>query len=96
MADDFIPERFDPSSPLRLTPSGKQRHPMAFSPFLGGKRVCLGKTFAENAFRVIFPIVFNSFEYQFVNPNDAILSMKMHFYDIAFKRPMIMIRLKRV
>ena len=44
----FIPERFDPSSKYYLTPSGKKRHPMSFSPFLGGKRICLGKAFADN------------------------------------------------
>mmetsp|Transcript_30460 Transcript_30460/g.29843 ORF Transcript_30460/g.29843 Transcript_30460/m.29843 type:complete len:142 (-) Transcript_30460:20-445(-) len=45
--EQFIPERFDPKSPYYLTPAGQKRHPMSFGPFLGGKRVCLGKTFAE-------------------------------------------------
>ena len=46
--DKFIPERFDPSSEFYLTSSGTKRHPMSYGPFLGGKRICLGKTFAEN------------------------------------------------
>ncbi|CDW77402.1 cytochrome p450 [Stylonychia lemnae] len=46
--DKFIPERFDPESPFYLTPDGKKRKPNSFSPFFGGKRICLGKTFAEN------------------------------------------------
>jgi cytochrome P450 len=44
----YIPERFDPESPFYLTPYGNKRHPMSYGPFLGGKRICLGKTFAEN------------------------------------------------
>ena len=50
---EFIPERFDPSSPMSLTPSGKNRHPNALSPFSGGKRVCFGKTFAETSMKII-------------------------------------------
>ncbi|MFS8160466.1 MAG: cytochrome P450, partial [Candidatus Roizmanbacteria bacterium] len=42
----YIPERFDPESPFYLTPYGTKRHPMSYGPFLGGKRICLGKTFA--------------------------------------------------
>ena len=43
----FIPERFDNSNSISLTPSGKKRNPYSFSPFLGGVRICLGKTFVE-------------------------------------------------
>jgi cytochrome P450 len=50
---EFIPERFDSSSEIAKTPSGAKRHPMSFGPFLGGKRVCLGKTFAELMIKVI-------------------------------------------
>jgi len=45
--NQFIPERFDNSNPISLTPSGKKRNPYSFSPFLGGSRICLGKTFVE-------------------------------------------------
>ena len=51
--DEYIPERFDSSSPLFLTPTGKKRHPLAFSPFFGGKRICIGKTFAEIVSKVV-------------------------------------------
>ena len=43
----FIPERFNSESPYYLTPTGKKRNPFSFSPFLGGLRICLGKTFVE-------------------------------------------------
>ena len=46
--EKFIPERFDPKSKYFLTPKGKRRHLLAFAPFSGGKRVCIGKTLAEN------------------------------------------------
>jgi len=44
---EFIPERFDHSDPLSLTPDGKRRSPYALIPFSGGKRVCSGKVFAD-------------------------------------------------
>jgi cytochrome P450 len=65
--EKFIPERFDPESKYSLTPSGKKRHPMSFSPFLGGKRVCLGKTFADMVSRVIAPNILYNFDFEFVD-----------------------------
>ena len=44
--NEFILERFDPESPLSLTPSGKKRHAMSFVSFGVGNRTCAGKTFA--------------------------------------------------
>jgi cytochrome P450 len=44
---EFIPERFDPESSYYSRPDGGARHPYAFGPFLGGSRICLGKSFAE-------------------------------------------------
>ena len=58
--DTFIPERFDPKSAMsreRKTP----RHPMSFLPFAGGKRVCIGKTFAETTFKVVLPLLYKAF-----------------------------------
>ena len=45
--EEFRPERFDSGNPLSLAPDGSKRKAMAYCPFLGGKRVCFGKTFAE-------------------------------------------------
>lgn len=69
--DRYIPERFDPSSKYYLTPSGKKRSPMSFSPFLGGKRVCLGKTFADLVSKVVAPSILHNFEFSFVDPEQA-------------------------
>jgi len=51
--EKFIPERFDPESKYYLTPEGKKRHPFAFSPFFGGRRICIGKSFAEIVSKVV-------------------------------------------
>ena len=61
----FNPERFNPESPYFKTPSGKKRHPMSFSPFLGGRRVCVGKTFSEYFTKIIFTVVVLSFQMEF-------------------------------
>ena len=44
---EFLPERFDNANPLSLTPKGKKRNLYSWLPFNGGKRICLGKIFAE-------------------------------------------------
>ena len=59
--EEFIPERFDPSSKYFLTPEGKKRHPMAFVPFSGGKRICTGKTFAEIVGKFVVPGIMGRF-----------------------------------
>jgi cytochrome P450 len=51
----FMPERFDHKSPLSLTPDGQKRHLQAYNVFFGGKRVCLGKGFAERLVAMIVP-----------------------------------------
>lgn len=63
----YIPERFDPTSKYYLKPNGKKRHPMAFSPFLGGKRICLGKTFVEIISKFIGPSILGHFDFEFVD-----------------------------
>lgn len=64
--DSFIPERFDEKSPYYLRPNGEPRHPLAYSPFLGGKRICLGKTFAEITTRLTVPILMHSLNFEYV------------------------------
>ncbi|TNV80052.1 hypothetical protein FGO68_gene9962 [Halteria grandinella] len=55
--DEYIPERFDPGHVHEYP----KRHPMSFLPFSGGKRVCVGKTFAEIAFKIVMPLVMKAF-----------------------------------
>ena len=49
---EFIPERFDSSNPVSLTPNGKKRHPYSYAPFSGGKRICFRKSFAEISVKI--------------------------------------------
>jgi len=55
--EQYIPERFDPQSKYFRRPDGKKRHPMSFGPFFGGKRICIGKTFAESMAKCILAIM---------------------------------------
>ena len=63
--EKFIPDRFDTQSPMFLTPSGKKRNPYSFSPFLGGKRICLGKTFVETVSKLVLPALWANFNFEF-------------------------------
>eukprot|EP00347_Sterkiella_histriomuscorum_P009756 403340009 len=67
--EKWIPERFDPESKYYLTPQGKRRNVVSFSPFLGGKRVCLGKTFAEQITRHQLAIIISQLDFAFTKPN---------------------------
>jgi cytochrome P450 len=61
----FIPERFDHESQYHLTPDGKKRNPYSFSPFLGGARICIGKTFVEAVGKLVLPTLLQSFNFDF-------------------------------
>ena len=63
--DEFIPERFDPESPYALTPAGKRRNPYSFAPFLGGQRICIGKTFVEQVSKLTLPTLLANFDFAF-------------------------------
>jgi cytochrome P450 len=65
--EKFIPERFDPTSKYYLTPKGDKRHHFSFAPFLGGKRICLGKTFVEVVSKVIGPTIIGHFDFDFID-----------------------------
>ena len=66
--EKFIPERFDPKSPYYLKPNGQKRHPLAFSPFLGGKRICIGKTFAEIVVKLVVIGLVGKLNFEFADP----------------------------
>ena len=64
---EFIPERFDQSNPISLTPNGKKRNHSSWIPFLGGKRACFGKTFAESTLKIAGTYLCQAFNFKFVN-----------------------------
>lgn len=64
----FNPARFDttiPDNEWLLRPDGKPRNTYSYSPFSGGKRICLGKTFAEQVFRFTLPMLFHYLDFDF-------------------------------
>jgi len=65
--EKFIPERFDPKSAYYLTPEGKKRNTFSFSPFLGGQRVCIGKTFIEVVSKLTVPTLLTQFKFSFLD-----------------------------
>lgn len=71
--DEFLPDRFDSESPLYARPDGGKRNPLTFSPFLGGKRICLGKTFAETTIRLTLPLLFYHFDFETVTPDQELV-----------------------
>jgi cytochrome P450 len=72
----FEPERFNKASEWYKTPDGKNRSSLVFNPFLGGKRICLGKSFADVAFRYTIPLIFYHMNMEFVKPEQADFKQK--------------------
>ena len=67
----YVPDRFDTRTPNNiwsLTTDGKQRNPLSFTPFFGGKRICLGKTFAETVVKFTIPLIYHHVDFAFVQP----------------------------
>ena len=62
---EFLPQRFDNSDPLSLTPSGKKRHVNSWVPFHGGSRVCFGKTLAEAQLKILGSYLTQKFDLEF-------------------------------
>jgi len=68
--EKFVPARFDtkdPENKWQFTANGKPRKSYSFTPFMGGRRVCLGKTFAEVTIRFTVPLLFWHFDFAFVD-----------------------------
>lgn len=64
----FNPERFNSKSPFFKRPNGQPRNTFAFSPFMGGKRACIGKTFAEVIIRFTVPIMLYHLDFKLDKP----------------------------
>lgn len=79
--DEYRPERFDlkdPDNKWTKTSDGKPRNPLAFTPFYGGKRICLGKTFAEVMVRFTLPLIFFHCDFAFTNPKEQMSNKQVH------------------
>jgi len=74
----FIPERFDATSRYFLTPAGTRRNPYSHSPFLGGMRICIGKTFIEMVSKLTLPTLLMHFKFDFCEGVDRETIPFMH------------------
>jgi len=54
------------------------RNPLAFTPFTGGKRICVGKTFAEVLMKFTLPIIYHHFDFKLSNPEHHINKPTVH------------------
>ena len=92
----FIPERFDSNSKWYNTPSGGKRNPFAFSPFLGGQRICVGKTFIEKISKLTVPTLLSNFRFSFTDEINRESAPEMPQNTmINTKAPTIMARIER-
>lgn len=66
----FIPERFNSESKYFKRPDGKPRNPLSFVPFTSGKRICIGKTFAEQVVRYTSVLLLYHFDLEYADPAD--------------------------
>ena len=89
--NSFIPERFDINSPYFKTPAGNKRRAFSFSPFLGGSRVCLGKTFAEITLKFMLPLWYHAFDFELVKEEHKKTQPYVHL--AAVKAELIPIKL---
>jgi cytochrome P450 len=51
-----------------LNSEGKPRNPLSFQPFFGGKRICLGKSFAEVTVRFTLSMLLFHIDFSFADP----------------------------
>jgi len=66
----FLPDRFNPDSPLFLTPSNKRRNNFTHAPFFGGQRICIGKTFVEVISKLTLPTLWVNFDFSLPTGTD--------------------------
>ena len=76
-----MPDRWDPKSPLYLTPDGEKRNPFSFYTFTGGKRICIGKVFAEMNMKILFTYMSQFFDFEF---KDKEKYLKRYPYVVTF------------
>ena len=89
--EKFVPERFDfnqANNKWTLTTEGKPRNPLSFTPFMGGKRICLGKTFVDTSIRFTVPMLVYFLNFDFTNPKEQ--STKKDYYSIGGQRELDM------
>jgi len=85
--DKFIPDRFDRNSKYFKAPDGTSRHPYSYAPFLGGHRICLGKTFAETVAKKLAAMIIKFYELEHAEPEMKRTTFPYDIYQL--KQPKI-------
>jgi cytochrome P450 len=67
---------------------------MSFSPFLGGKRICLGKTFAETVVKIVGPNLLYHFNFEYVD--ETLYTNKPPNNIEMIKEPEVIVRITKV
>ena len=78
-----------------MTPDGKRRNTYSFSPFLGGQRICIGKTFIEVVSKLTVPTLLSNFVFDFAEGVDRENIPHMHNNMVATKAPVFKARIKK-
>jgi cytochrome P450 len=73
-----------------LRPDGKPRSPYAFAPFHAGRRVCVGKTLAENMIRITLPILSHFLDFEYMDQKDDI--EKPQNNGVLREKPVVMMK----
>ena len=66
---------------------------MSFQPFFGGKRICIGKTFAESVGKCVIPIIVSQVRFEF--PEGSSLFEKRPINGLHTKDPEYMVIVNR-
>jgi cytochrome P450 len=80
--DEFSPERFA---------HGRQTPPMAYVPFGGGPRACVGAAFGQAEARIVMACLFRNFDFQPLNAH----KIHPHMGATLEPRPGVLMRVMR-
>lgn len=67
---------------------------MSFGPFLGGKRICLGKTFVETVSKIIGPTIVASLDFEFVDKDKSLRKPANNM--MSNHEPIVMVKVKEM
>jgi cytochrome P450 len=66
---------------------------MSFGPFLGGKRICLGKTFVETISKIVGPTVLHNFDFEFSNKEHY--TKRPENNTMCIREPIVIVKVKK-
>jgi cytochrome P450 len=66
---------------------------LAFSPFLGGKRICIGKTFAEIVAKLVITGFITQLDFEFADPEQKTKEKPLLNVDMV-EQPVVLFKAK--